>query len=108
MRKAMVLMVAVWLMVVVGTFFSAAYAETYPAAFVVVDTDADNDLLILADFNGNEWTWEGVEDWAIGDMAAAVMDDAGTSIIYDDAIITLHYVGWLDGWTERANEWCKR
>jgi len=105
MRKVMVLMV---LMVVMGMFFSSACAEIYPATFVVVDTDADNDLLVLVDFNGNEWTWEGVEDWAIGDMAAAVMDNAGTSIIYDDAIITLHYVGWLDGWAERANGWCER
>lgn len=74
----------------------SASAEIYPQTFVI--SDIENDGLVLVDYNENEWIWEGAEDYAIGDIVAAIMDDNNTITIYDDAIITLHYVGYMEGW----------
>ena len=76
----------------------AARAETYPAVFVVYKIDRVTDTLTLIDFNG--WMWDvcGVEDFEIGDVVGATMDDMGTEIIYDDEIQYIRYCGWLEGW----------
>lgn len=66
-----------------------AYSQTYPQVFEVVEID--NDLVYLTDWDGNEWVWEGAEDWDVGDYAAAIMDSNGTDNIYDDIIIDLRY-----------------
>lgn len=53
--------------------------------------EIENDLIYLTDWNGNEWIWEGAEDWEVGDFAAATMNTNGTEIIYDDIIVNLRY-----------------
>ena len=73
-----------------------ASAEIYPQAFVV--GGIEDDALILVDGNENEWIWEGVEDYAIGDVVAAIMDDNNTTIIYDDMIMMIRYAGYMEGW----------
>ena len=78
--------------------FSTAYAEIYPQAFIVGMVDPMQDALILIDSMGNEWLWFGVEDYEMGDIVAAIMEDNGTAIIYDDAIITVRYTGYVEGW----------
>lgn len=74
----------------------SASAEIYPQTFVV--SDIEDDVLVLVDYNENEWIWEGAEDYAIGDIVAAIMDDNNTITIYDDAIVTLRYAGYMEGW----------
>ena len=74
----------------------SASAEIYPQTFVV--NDIENDVLVLVDYNENEWIWEGAEDYAIGDIVAAIMEDNNTITIYDDVIITLRYTGYMEGW----------
>lgn len=74
----------------------SASAEIYPQTFVV--SDIEDDVLVLIDYNENEWIWEGAEDYAIGDIVAAIMDDNDTITIYDDVIITLRYAGYMEGW----------
>ena len=76
----------------------SASAEVYPQTFIVENIEEENDLLVLLDFNDNEWEWEGIEDYAIGDVVAAIMDDNETDIIYDDEIITIRYAGYMKGW----------
>lgn len=78
--------------------FSTACAEIYPQTFFVNDTDCARDTLILIDFNGNEWLWSGIEDYEKGDIIAAIMEDNGTEIIYDDIIINIRYSGYIEGW----------
>ena len=80
-----------------ATFFTA-YAEIYPQTLVVNDINYGQDVLILTDFNGNDWIWVGVEDFCVGDIVAAIMDDNDTKIIFDDTIITLRYAGYMEGW----------
>ncbi len=74
----------------------SASAEIYPQTFIV--SDIKDDVLILVDYNENEWIWEGAEDYTVGDIVAAIMDDNNTITIYDDAIVTLRYVSYMEGW----------
>lgn len=74
----------------------SASAEIYPQTFVV--SNIENDVIVLVDYNENEWIWEGAEDYTIGDIVAAIMDDNNTITIYDDAIVTLRYAGYMEGW----------
>lgn len=74
----------------------SASAEIYPQTFVI--SDIEDDVLVLVDYNENEWIWEGAEDYTIGDIVAAIMDDNDTITIYDDAIVTLRYAGYMEGW----------
>ena len=74
----------------------SASAEIYPQTFVV--SDIEDDVLVLIDYNKNEWIWEGAEDYSIGDIVAAIMEDNDTITIYDDAIVTLRYTGCMEGW----------
>lgn len=90
--------VKVVLALVVLLTITAARAETYPAVFVVHEIDYATDTVTLIDFNG--WMWDvcGVEDFMIGDVVGAIMDDVGTETIYDDEIQCIRYCGWLEGW----------
>ena len=78
--------------------FSTACAEIYPQTFIVGMVDPVQDALILIDSMGNEWFWFGIEDYEAGDIVAAIMEDNGTAIIYDDAIITMRYTGYIGSW----------
>lgn len=71
-----------------------APATEYPKTFIVFEIDRTDDIIYLMDANGNEWIYEGCEDWQTGDVAAATMNDNGTPSIYDDTIEKLHYSGW--------------
>jgi hypothetical protein len=69
----------------------------YPMTTVVVELDGRTDSVVCVDFNGNEWSFEGIEDWCVGDYATMMMCDNGTSEIHDDIICDVQYDGWLDG-----------
>lgn len=94
MKKA----VKMVLMLVVLLTMTAAKAETYPEVFVVHEINRETDIMTLIDFNGWMWDVYGVEDYEIGDVVGAIMDDAGTEIIYDDEIQCIQYCGRLEGW----------
>lgn len=71
-------------------------SELYPACGIVVEIDEENDLVMVEDFNGDIWIFEGIEDWFIGDICAMMMDDNGTDTIYDDIIVSVRYCGWVE------------
>lgn len=93
--KKFVTVIALFVLIVA---FSTACAEMYPQTFIVSATDIAQDALVLIDSTGNEWVWFGIEDYDVGDVVAAIMDDNSTEIIYDDAIITMRYTGYAEGW----------
>ena len=67
----------------------------YPACGEVVEINRENGKVVVEDFNGNLWAFEGGEDWMEGDICAMIMSDEGTpEIIYDDVIIQARYCGW--------------
>lgn len=93
--KKIVKMVLVLMVLLTMT---AAKAETYPEVFVVHEINRETDIMTLIDFNGWMWDVYGVEDYEIGDVVGAIMDDVGTEIIYDDEVQCIRYCGRLEGW----------
>lgn len=87
MALIMVMFFAIFAGGVVHTQASMEYAQMLKVV------EIEDGLVYFVDWNGNEWIWEGAEDWEIGDYAAATMDTNGTEVIYDDIIIELRYTG---------------
>ena len=85
------------LTLMVTLFIGVAYADIYPTTVIVRDLDFQHDLVICEDCNGNEWTFEGIEDWDIDDMASMIMYDMETPTIEDDEIIIVRYSGYAGG-----------
>lgn len=75
-----------------------ACAEIYPQIFMVNLVQREQDQVFLLDFNGDIWVILGAEDWEVGDIAAAIMDDNNTPYIKDDKIIQLEYNGYFEDW----------
>lgn len=68
----------------------------YPTAGIVRNVDHFADMIYIVTFDGQEWAYEGAEDWAVGDIIAMLMDDMGTELIYDDEIVAVNYLGWVE------------
>lgn len=65
----------------------------YALTTVVTEIDEDNNLVICQDFSGNEWIFEGIEDWQVYDLCSMLMNDKGTECITDDIIESCRYGG---------------
>ena len=61
----------------------------YPLATTV--TEINNDTVTVEDTNRNLWSFDGAEDWQVGDCCALIMHDNSTSEIIDDTIISTRY-----------------
>ena len=98
----------VTIFVIVGVFLSIAisYPTTpvvekncdnlYPLSGIVTAVDYRKDYIVIEDFTGNLWIWEGAEDWGVKDIASMIMDDKGTDSITDDEIVKVYYSGWVE------------
>ena len=104
LAKETIFLIIVWAvtaLLVFGIFFAGVYykkdkPQDYPTCGVVVEVNYKNDLVVVEDFNGNLWEFEGCEDWLEGDIASMIMNDCGTPEIYDDEIITVRYSGYVE------------
>lgn len=74
--------------------FGTASAEIYPETARVVDLNYADDIVTVENFNGFQYTFEGCEDFCLGDGVSLIMDDNDTPKIYDDIIIVAYYCGW--------------
>lgn len=80
-----------------GCGIGIARAELYPAEqlysrlCVITDYDAETDEVYVADANGNEWSYYGMEDLDIGYYVSVTFWNHGTERIYDDEIISVTY-----------------
>lgn len=61
----------------------------YPLSTTV--TEINNDTVTVEDTSGNLWSFNGTEDWEVGDCCALIMDDNSTKDIRDDVIISTRY-----------------
>lgn len=61
----------------------------YPLSTTV--TEIENDTVTIEDSNGNLWSFDGAEDWQVGDGCALIMYDNSTREIIDDTIISTRY-----------------
>lgn len=68
--------------------------KQYPTCGTVTEINRENGKVVVKDFNGNLWAFEGSEDWIEGDICAMIMSDEGTPEIYDDVIVQVRYCGW--------------
>lgn len=68
----------------------------YPLCGIVTEVDYKKDYIVIEDFTGNLWVWEGAEDWGRKDIASMIMDDKGTDSITDDEIVKVYYSGWIE------------
>lgn len=69
-------------------------SHLYPLTTTV--TKINNDTVTVEDSNGNLWSFNGVEDWQVGDGCALIMHDNSTSEIMDDTIISTRYQGRME------------
>lgn len=100
--------VAIMVIVVLSLSVTACYADAlknavdefsshiYPSCGIVVEVNYEEDYIVIEDFYGNAWIFEGVEDWIEGDIVAVIMDDNGTEQIEDDIIIDIRYCGTME------------
>ena len=81
--------------------------SVYPQCFAVVEVDAKADIVTCVDADGNEWAFNGVQDFKRGDLVSAIMTDMGTPAdIYDDEFISVEYSGVIHdsfGWDSEVN-----
>ena len=72
---------------------SITVPEPTPTTYsrIMIIDGIQDDTLLLRDNRGELWVYYGAEDWDVGDIAIATMDNNGTANIYDDIIITLQY-----------------
>lgn len=66
----------------------------YPLTTTV--TEINNDTVTVEDATGNIWSFNGAEDWQVGDCCALIMHDNSTSEIIDDTIISTRYQGRME------------
>ena len=94
--------VIVWSVVVACAILmgivACASAEQYPQTFVIDSINHNQNYIVLVDYNGNEWIYEDIENFNRGDIVAAIMEEHGTPTIYDDEIVMIRYVGYMEGW----------
>lgn len=68
--------------------------QYYALTTQVVEINAENDVVVVEDFNGNLWEFYGVEDWQVGDCASLIMNSRGTVSVEDDRIEDARYSAW--------------
>ena len=98
MKKVIIALMFAAMMFVMCVIVAHGEEQYYALVGVVVELDMRENVVYVEDFNGNIWSFDGCEDWAIGDIAGMVMDTMGTENIYDDAIINVTYNGWICPW----------
>lgn len=67
----------------------------YSTAMEVTGLDYEDDLVIVTDANGFEWSFYGIEDLFEGDIVSVILNDNGTDIVLDDTIISAQYSGYV-------------
>lgn len=83
--------------------------EIYPLCGIVTeiaqDTEPEICRVTITCANGNEFCFyaDTYSDWELGDLAACIMDSAGTPLVYDDIIVCALYAGG----TEQLESFCK-
>ena len=70
--------------------------DYYPNTMIITDLDYDNDIIIMEDFNGHVWMYDGIEDNLIGDVMSCIMYNNKTKSIYDDEIVKMKYSGYIE------------
>lgn len=83
---------------IVAAFMDLSFAKLYNAnqqkhlyPITTTVTEIENDTVTVEDSNGNLWSFDGAEDWQVGDGCALIMYDNSTREIIDDTITSTRY-----------------
>lgn len=74
----------------------ASDIEVYGRVTEVIGFDFDYDIVIVEDNMGFRWSFYGIEDWCIGDIAVLTLNTKGTELIFDDEIVSVRYSGTVE------------
>lgn len=66
----------------------------YPCTMTVTRVDYTTDVVTITTYGGDDFQFEGCEDWFVGDICSTIMFDNGTESIYDDEIVSVRYCGY--------------
>ena len=91
MKKFVALIAALILTLSVGVSSAEIYQIYGRVCGVVYEED-----LFLVYANGNLWELSGVDEWKYNDIVLLDFDDEDTETLYDDEILDIHYLGYLD------------
>ena len=69
-----------------------------PLSARIVSINETADEITAEDSNGNLWGFTGIEDYALGDTVALIMNSKGTPNIKDDEIVSSRYSGNTNDW----------
>lgn len=69
--------------------------NAYPRAMQITEFERETDTVVCEDATGLIWAFYGIEDWEIGDLVIATLDDNGTpNRMGDDIIVDVRYSGY--------------
>lgn len=70
----------------------------YALTTIVQTVDSKNDIIVIKDSKGNTWTFSGIRNQKMNDICNYLMDNKGTTPIYNNSIVSTSYKGALLGW----------
>lgn len=91
MKKFVALIAALILTLSVGI----ASAETYQVYGRVCGIVYEEDFFLVY-ANGNVWVHDEIDEWKYNDIVLLEFNDKDTETLYDDEILDIHYLGYLD------------
>ena len=91
---AMVILIPLCVLSLMFWLFFPRNSDYYGLTTIVEETDDIMDTVYVRDCNGHLWSFQGVEDWQVGDCATLIMDNNRTLDIADDIVTSAHYGSW--------------
>lgn len=67
--------------------------KQYPETGIVTVINLENDFVEFETYSGNVFSFYGCDNWHVGDVVSAIMNDNGTDAITDDEVIKVQYSG---------------
>lgn len=93
MKKIILLLLAIFLITAAS---GKADYSVYPNGGLVIDLIPEDDIVVFEDGAGLVWSFYGIGDYEVGDLVACVFWDAGTPNIFDDEILDVRYIGYIE------------
>lgn len=93
MKKIILLLLTIFLITAAS---GKADYSVYPNGGLVIDVIPEDNIVIFEDGSGLTWSFYGVKNYEVGDLVACVFWDAGTPNIFDDEILDVRYIGYIE------------
>lgn len=95
-QKVYVVVCTIWLLTVFFLFgMRSGNPFEYPRAAYVVEIRESEDIVITEDAVGFQWRFEGISDYAVGDLIILTIEKEGDpNTIIDDRVVDAVYSGF--------------